>query len=213
MKTRNKALLLTLCAVVLVAASVLGTMAYLTSTTNDVVNTFTVGNVTISLDEAKVTPDGKVVTGGGRVLKNEYKLMPGHTYYKDPTVHVEKSSEDCYVRMFVEIAEYQTLLDKLGADTLPESFATWNSEYWTCVDYRMKGNNAVLEFRHNDIVTVTDKTKDLDLPALFTEIKLPETITDMQGLDKVVITVSAEAIQADGFDTAAEAFAKLPVRA
>ena len=31
MKTKSKALLLTLCAVLLVAASVLGTMAYLTS--------------------------------------------------------------------------------------------------------------------------------------------------------------------------------------
>ena len=41
MKTRSKALLLTLCAVLLVAASVLGTMAYLTST-DEVTNTFTV---------------------------------------------------------------------------------------------------------------------------------------------------------------------------
>lgn len=44
MKTRSKALLLTLCAVLLVAASVLGTMAYLTST-DEVTNTFTVGQV------------------------------------------------------------------------------------------------------------------------------------------------------------------------
>lgn len=42
MKTRNKALLLTFGAVLLVAASVLGTLAYLTST-DKVVNTFTVG--------------------------------------------------------------------------------------------------------------------------------------------------------------------------
>lgn len=42
MKTKSKALLLTLCAVLLVAASVLGTMAYLTST-DTVTNTFTIG--------------------------------------------------------------------------------------------------------------------------------------------------------------------------
>ena len=51
MKTKSKALLLTLCAVLLVAASVMGTMAYLTST-DKVENTFTVGNVKITLDEA-----------------------------------------------------------------------------------------------------------------------------------------------------------------
>lgn len=57
MKTKSKALLLTLCAVLLVAASVMGTMAYLTST-DKVENTFTVGNVKITLDEAKVNTDG-----------------------------------------------------------------------------------------------------------------------------------------------------------
>lgn len=60
MKTKSKALLLTLCAVLLVAASVMGTMAYLTST-DKVENTFTVGNVKITLDEAKVNTDGTPV--------------------------------------------------------------------------------------------------------------------------------------------------------
>ena len=100
MKTRSKALLLTLCAVLLVAASVLGTMAYLTST-DSVENTFTVGKVSIKLDEAKVDADGKAVTPAERVKGNEYKLMPGHTYTKDPTVTVEKGSESSYVRMKV----------------------------------------------------------------------------------------------------------------
>ena len=53
MKKTKKALLLSLCAVMLVTASVLGTMAYLTST-DEVVNTFTVGNVAITLDETDV---------------------------------------------------------------------------------------------------------------------------------------------------------------
>ena len=100
MKTKSKALLLTLCAVLLVAASVLGTMAYLTST-DSVENTFTVGKVKITLDEAKVTTDGKPVEGADRVQKNEYKLMPGHTYTKDPTVTVKEGSEESYVRMKV----------------------------------------------------------------------------------------------------------------
>ena len=100
MKTKSKALLLTLCAVLLVAASVMGTMAYLTST-DKVENTFTVGNVTITLDEAKVNTDGTPVTPAERVKANEYKLLPGHTYTKDPTVTVKAVSESSYVRMKV----------------------------------------------------------------------------------------------------------------
>lgn len=100
MKTKSKALLLTLCAVLLVAASVLGTMAYLTSS-DTVTNTFTVGKVEIKLDEAKVNADGIPVEGAGRVMENSYKLMPGTTYTKDPTVTVLKGSEDSYVRMKV----------------------------------------------------------------------------------------------------------------
>lgn len=100
MKTRSKALLLTICAVLLVAASVLGTMAYLTST-DSVENTFTVGSVAIKLDEAEVGLDGTPVEPAARVKSNEYKLMPGHTYTKDPTVTVEKGSESSYVRMKV----------------------------------------------------------------------------------------------------------------
>ena len=57
MKKTKKVLILGLCAVLLVAASVLGTMAYLTDT-KSVTNTFTVGNVAITLDEAKVKTDG-----------------------------------------------------------------------------------------------------------------------------------------------------------
>lgn len=100
MKTRSKALLLTLCAVLLVAASVLGTMAYLTST-DSVENTFTVGSVAITLDEAKVDENGTPVANADRVEANSYKLMPGHTCTKDPTVTVEKGSESSYVRMKV----------------------------------------------------------------------------------------------------------------
>ena len=56
MKSAKKAIIAALCAVMLVVGSVAGTMAYLTST-DEVVNTFTVGNVQIKLDEAKANTD------------------------------------------------------------------------------------------------------------------------------------------------------------
>ena len=102
MKTAKKAMLMTLCAIILVVATVFGTMAYLTST-DKVDNTFTVGNVKITLDEAKVDTDGSPVTGAARVKENSYKLMPGHTYTKDPTIHVDAASEDCFIRAKVTL--------------------------------------------------------------------------------------------------------------
>lgn len=108
MKKTTKALLLTLCAVLLVAASVMGTVAYLTAS-DSVQNTFTVGKVRINLDEAKVTEDGKPV-GTDRVKANSYKLIPGVTYTKDPTVTVLEGSVESYVRMKVTFNNAQQII-------------------------------------------------------------------------------------------------------
>ena len=121
MKTKSKALLLTLCAVLLVAASVLGTMAYLTSTAK-VENTFTIGKVEIKLDEAKVNADGIPVEGAARVTANSYKLMPGTTYTKDPTVTVKAGSEESYVRMKVTFNNAAALMEMLPSAGNLEDF-------------------------------------------------------------------------------------------
>ncbi|MDO5045035.1 MAG: hypothetical protein Q4E22_07070, partial [Coriobacteriia bacterium] len=101
MKKVSKVLLLSLSAVLLVTASVLGTLAYLTGQ-DEVVNSFTVGSVAISLDEAKVDEKGAADTNADRVNENTYKLIPGHKYDKDPIVHVAEGSEDCYLFVKVE---------------------------------------------------------------------------------------------------------------
>lgn len=110
MKTRRNALLLSFCAVLLVVASVFGTVAYMTSK-DQVKNTFTVGKVAINLDEAKVTEDGKPVEGANRVKENSYKLVPGLTYTKDPMVTVLDGSEASYVRMKVTFNNARTIID------------------------------------------------------------------------------------------------------
>lgn len=116
MKTKLKVLGLLMAAVLLVGTSILGTMAYLTST-DTVTNTFTVGNVKITLDEAKANADGTLVEGAERVRANEYKLMPGHTYNKDPMVTVKAGSEDAYIRMVVTVNK-KAALDDIGINTL-----------------------------------------------------------------------------------------------
>jgi predicted ribosomally synthesized peptide with SipW-like signal peptide len=102
MKKATKALLAILCVVLLVAGSVMATLAYLTDS-DEVKNTVTVGKVDITVDESEVTPDGEPVDGADRVDGNEYHLIPGQSYVKDPTMTVKKGSEESYVRMLVSV--------------------------------------------------------------------------------------------------------------
>ena len=210
MKTAKKAMLMTLCAIILVVATVFGTMAYLTST-DEVVNTFTVGNVAIKLDEAKVNPDGSLVTGAARVKANSYKLLPGHTYTKVPTVTVVNGSEDSYVRMkvtFNNANELDTIFAPSGAD-LTSIFNGYDSTNWIAKGNTKDAtaNTRTYEFWYKEAVGAP--TADVALDALFDSITVPGAITKDQ-LAKLVdfkITVVAEAIQADGFADAAEAWA------
>ena len=114
MKTAKKAIILAICAVLLVVSTVFATVAFLTD--NDTVtNTFTFGKVGITLDEAKVNSDGSVTENAERVKANEYHLIPGHTYTKDPTVTVDADSEDCW--LFVKIDnELAAILDTVALD-------------------------------------------------------------------------------------------------
>lgn len=210
MKTKSKALLLTLCAVLLVAASVMGTMAYLTST-DKVENTFTVGNVTITLDEAKVNTDGTPVTPAERVKANEYKLLPGHTYTKDPTVTVIKGSESSYVRMKVTFNNAAQIIamctDPDFADEITGvenafplirmvNFVEANAAKWNGLvpdnmteAEEMLGNTKyfvydktadTLTYYYYYTETVAAPTADVVLPVLFDSITVPEWVTGDQ---------------------------------
>ena len=135
-KKAKKVVALLLCAVLLVVGSVTGTMAYLTSQ-DSVTNTFTVGNVTITLDEKDTdndsnTADNKeytegVFAGQKRDEANEYHLLPGKTYEKDPTVTVKAKSEDCWVFVKVENG-----IEDIEDDTIVGQITTTNG--WAALD-------------------------------------------------------------------------------
>lgn len=216
MKKTSKALLLMLCAVLLVAASVLGTMAYLTST-DTVTNTFTVGKVAITLDEAKVGTDGKALTGekAERVDANDYHLLPGGIYDKDPTVHIQPKSEESYVRLLVTITNYTSAAQVLETTDsgviLLENYVDKNAD-WTHVAAGYKQDDAkdtaTYEFRYKNTVSNSSDTDVVNLPALFNHITIPTSLNNDQiaKLDGVKISVVAQAIQADGFASADEAW-------
>ena len=185
MKANKKALALVLCAVMLVAASVFGTLAYLTDT-DAVTNTFTVGKVDIKLDETDVNIYG-VKDGETRVAANDYHLIPGHEYTKDPMVTVLPGSEESYVRMMVEInfsKELDEIFDPNG-DELPNGaellsiFEGYDEKNWAYVGNieDMTNNTRTYEFRyvgkdHEGVKTGTVAMTRTDDPADTEAIKL-----------------------------------------
>ncbi len=208
----KKSIALVMMAVLLVAASVMGTLAYLTSK-ESVKNTFTVGKVKITLDEAKVDEDGKAIEGADRVKENSYKLMPGHEYTKDPTVTVKAGSEESYVRLLVTINNASQLKAVFGDSFLPQNYVKgWDSTAWPCVKTTSNNddNTVTYEFRYKDVVSAG--ADDVKLGALFNSFWVPGENMSADELDKLnglEITVVAHAIQADGFanpDAAWEAF-------
>ena len=209
---KSKAILMALCAVLLVAASVMGTLAYLTST-DEVVNTFSVGNVQIKLDEAPVDANGEKTTGE-RVKANTYKLLPGHTYDKDPMVTVLKGSESCYVKMtvtFTKAAELDAIFAPNGANML-SIFKGYDDTNWISKGNTKdaNANTRTYEFWYKEAVAAP--TADVALDALFDKIVVPGTITNTQlaTIKDMTITVNAYAIQADGFTDAADAWGHFP---
>ena len=214
---KTKAILMALCAVLLVAASVMGTLAYLTST-DTVTNTFTVGKVAITLDEAKVNVNGQKLDANdnvyaedgsvelaARVQENDYKLMPGHEYVKDPIVHVAADSEDCYLFVKVE----NGIADIEASTTIADQM---KDNGWT----RVSGTPNV--YAYKDVVSAGDNVdvfKTFTISGDVTNEELDGTIvvTGPSGESitapdyrQAKIVVTAYAVQADGFanKTAAE---------
>lgn len=184
---KTKVLLTLACAILLVASSVLGTMAYLTST-DKVENTFTVGDaVSITLDEAKTNELGVADNEAARVKANTYKLLPGHQYTKDPTVHV--TGEDCYV--FVTVANGITSIE--GTNTIA---AQMTAKGWKAVDGY---DNLFVYATATDTKTVVSKTTDLVVFETFT-VKDDAVHTALDAVKDAKITINAYAVQKDGFE-------------
>ena len=84
----KKKAFLSMAAVILVlCCAVGGTLAWLTDKTDSVTNTFTVGDINITLAETT----------------SDYKMVPGNTIAKDPKVTVKAGSEACW--LFVKVVK------------------------------------------------------------------------------------------------------------
>lgn len=198
MKNAKKALILVLCAALLVGASVMGTLAFLQMQTQTVTNTFTVGNVTITMDEAKVDAYGAPLTGRNDVtneaLKHTYKLIPGREYVKDPVVYVTANSEACWLFVKVEngIAAYEADTNKIADQLVANGWkelTTAPGVYYISVDAATAKVGE--DYKVFESFTIKAELTNAELAAIPGDTE---------------INVTAYAIQADGLTTADQAW-------
>ena len=209
--------IVSVCLVVcLLATAIIGTtLAYFTDETAVVTNTFTSGEVDITLDEAK-TDEGGVPVGTDRVdgtvgkEGNNYKLFPGKTYTKDPTVHIGANSEDCYV--FVKVvnglddleleASTNTIADQMTANGWIAVTSTVENPVPAGVYVYSTNGSEPAVVSYND---APGADNNLDVFGEFT-ITESATAATLGGAEDASITITAYAVQAEGMSekTAAE---------
>ena len=221
--------------VALIAIAAMGTLAYFTDI-DDAANVFTVGSVDIELTEATVDYNEDNATWEANEERTtegvtyEGAVYPGAVLPKDPTVE-NKGINNAYIRAYVYFDYgYMTyLMDGLEGRDRYESYVDYvqtfiGSEYgegWSLKDVTIgltpgetSGANTtfVAEFTY-DRVLESGETTD----PIFTQVTIPAEFDneDLNWLNNVPaeyenkgmrIDVVVNAIQAEGFDSAEEAW-------
>lgn len=199
----KKKLLVPVLCILMMLIGGFATWAYLTSQ-DSVVNTFTVGNVKITLDEKDVdndtkTEDNVTVDGVVRDHANKYKLIPGGTYEKDPTVHVAAGSETCWVYVTVEISpEFAAIESEEAGKSIVSQMAAIG---WSRVTNDEAGNTV---YAYKEPVTAGNDA------IVFETITVDGEKADNTNISAInqqtMIKVTAYAIQKAGFADAATAW-------
>lgn len=174
---KKKTLALVLALTLLVAGVVGGTLAWLTDQTAEVKNTFTVGDINIGLTETTA----------------DYKMVPGNTIAKDPTVTVKANSEACW--LFVKVTESENL----------DTFITYAiAEGWTA----LPGVDGVY-YREVPASAADQTFSVLAGDAVTVKSDVTRTMLETAKTDAPTLTFKAYAIQRDHFATADAAWAEV----
>lgn len=200
-KKINKKSLLTAVALVLVCVmSVMGTMAYLTKTTNVVTNTFAAaslidekGEFTLVEHEAIMNEDGTyTLEENSEVFENSYTVYPGVDLPKDPFVRIQSfTGEEAY--LFIEV------VDNTG-DYLT---ATVDAENWIATN--LTGNNGGVVYVYtvkNEVAKVIADIASINILA----DKTVEVADDAELTGNEKIEFYGYLLQATGFASAEEAW-------
>lgn len=205
MNKQIKAFTLVACAIILVIGSVAGTLAYLSDQTETVKNTFTVGKVKITLDEAKVDSDGTPVCPQERVTANTYHLMPNMIYTKDPTIHFAKDSVASWV--FIEVKNDIEAVEEPGADSIAQQIL---ANGWIKLDAPTAGVMTAGSTLYYREVAANTTAEAVDLP-IFDHFKVRADVPNFDAFDgSQLVTVTGYAIQkSESYATGDEAWSML----
>ena len=156
---KKKSLALLLAIAIVVVGAVAGTVAWLTDKTPSVKNTFTTSDIDIDLTETN----------------REYKMIPGWTIAKDPTVTVKAGSEACY--LFVKLEEsdnfdtFMTYEMADGWEPLPEAPGVYYRKVAAATA------DTTFEVLQGNQVTVKDKVTKEQMNALTADTYPTLTVT------------------------------------
>lgn len=184
----KKALFIMLSAALIVCATVAGTLAWLTDTTDPVVNTFTVGDINIELKET---------TG------ETYKMVPGIELVKDPTVTVKAGSEACW--LFVKVVKSGNF-DSFMTLKMADGWTLHKTEGNTEVYYR----EVAATTADTDISVLKDNkvtVRDTVTKTMLEGVKNAEDGTPNENAP--TLTFTAYAVQKDGINDATTAWGKV----
>lgn len=181
----TKVFLSLLALVLVVGCAVGGTIAWLTATTDPVVNTFTYGKINIALTETK--PESKQAT-----------IIPGVNISKDPKVTVKAGSEACW--LFV----------KVGEANWPTFTVGENKKVSYAIATGWKELPGVAGVYYREVNAVTADTDFYVLKDNMVTVSEELTKAEVNGITtQPTLTFTAYAVQKDGIGTAAEAWAKV----
>lgn len=183
----KKTLTMILAFALVFALGVGGTLAWLTDSTEEVVNTFTPSNIDITLEESVDTlNDGA----------EDFKMVPGSDITKDPVVTVVGGSEACW--LFIKVVESDNLDDFIDYAIINE----WKPTTTAGIYYRevtASENDQEFPIIVEDTVTVLeDVTKDM-----------MDDLEDGTATNPT-LTFKAAAVQHENVDTLEAAMEKLP---
>ena len=182
-----RTLVVMLALVLMVGCAVGGTLAWLVAKTDPVVNTFTYGDINITLTED---------TG------SNYKIIPGVDIAKDPKVTVEAGSEACWLFVKVDEENWPTFKEA-NSETKKVSYTL--ADGWTALPnvtgvYYRKVNavsaDTNFEVLEGNKVTVSENLTKAEVNSISAGIQ-PK------------LTFTAYAVQKDGIADAATAWTKV----
>lgn len=214
--TKKRFVAILLCMTLVALAAIGATFAYLTDS-KTVNNTFTMGNVKITLDESKVDESGKAVEGD-RVTSNEYNVYPGAVVTKDPIVH-NTGKNAAYIRATVNVSNWMNLcaayypdfgihFPSAGYENSLQLLVGQLGEGWSVVGVTIGDTFTDGAYGAKFILKYEGAlAAGADTTAMFQTVTIPAGIDNANTDSFSGVTVVAQAIQADGFDTWEAAFA------